>query len=149
MFAPSLGLARQAESHARPLNRAPRGATRGEAVEESKAVTELPPTKRYRWGKFQGAASLVIGVGCLLIGPFGGRLPNRLALYSVGGMMLFIGVGLLQKRHFGFILFVLMGAFVTVGCLVETGHPEAYAMIVGWWIIPAIFYYPKRWKEMR
>lgn len=114
--------------------------------------------RRYRWGKFQGWVLLLFGLlGVLVRHSF-----FLLNLWGIFGAVVqtAAGFGLIQRARYGIICFYLGCALLTVGSytfltmLVFRGIPiESFSIVYcalawSWWGIPAIFYYPKRWKEM-
>ena len=107
------------------------------------------PERGYRWGRFQGWSSLVIGVLFILAGPWvSAEFRLRLATYTTGTTTVFLGIGLLGKKRYGFVLFYVVLALVGLETIIAPHwHPEAYVMAVCWWLIPAVFYYPKRYRE--
>ena len=104
--------------------------------------------KPYRWGTFQGWSTAVAGLGFFLSGPFHSDPGATIASYLIGVLLFVIGTGLVGKRRFGLVLYMIFGAVVVVGAfLFPPPYLEGYFMIAGWWIVPAVFYYPKRWNE--
>jgi hypothetical protein len=106
------------------------------------------PESGYRWGRFQGWWSLAIGLVFILAGPWIGReFAFRLAMYMAGALNLCLGVGLLGRKRYGFVLFYVEAAMVIHSFFIARVHPEVYATVACWWVIPGIFYYPKRYRE--
>jgi hypothetical protein len=109
---------------------------------------KIPFQRSYRWGKFHGWTFIIVGIPFALSGPFHSDPGKRFASYLCGVILPLMGAALISKRRAGLILFFLwtvigFGGFVALGA----PHPEAWLLLVAWWIIPAIFYYPKRWRE--
>jgi hypothetical protein len=111
----------------------------------------------YKWGKFQGVICLLIGCFLLYAAGFRASEIESVQILAVWlGALLFCatGIGLLAKTRFGVVLVWVMLA--TALLLPLTGHkpryPEGYlfhAAGVLFWGLPALFYYPKRWKGFR
>lgn len=111
----------------------------------------------YKWGKFQGAVCGVLGCSLLLASGFEISQQKEVqALTALVGGLLFCatGVGLLRKRRYGVVLVCVMFGMTLVVPLTghRPPHPEGYlvhAVGVLFWGLPALFYYPKRWKALR
>ena len=101
--------------------------------------------RRYRWGKFQGVVLVLLGLAGFLGGSLGGHYDWAVICLELS--LIAAGIGLLWKRKFGF--FVL--AYLSCSCiyhLISYGsHFEAVSILLIFFAVPAIFYYPKRWKE--
>ena len=120
-------------------------------------VNESSVFQNYRWGKFQGVASLVLG--CLLL--FAGGLlawrdeaAKTIALWLSGILLCATGIGLVRKRRYGVVLVYLLFVFTLLVPLAgeKPRYREGYlfhALGLIFWGLPAIFYYPKRWKQLR
>src|SRR5271169_4439286 len=100
----------------------------------------------YRWGQTQGWLAIFLGVVQFLV------VPIWLSPFT-GSLMLGLGVGLLRKRPYGFVL-VYVVATVTilagVAQLILKPQPEvlvAFIITVCVWVIPAVMYYPQRYGE--
>ncbi len=104
----------------------------------------------YRWGKFQAWLSLAIGVGVYAITPWLPGFPVRLVLYLCGAMFFCLFAGLLHKRRYGFVLLYVVATLTLLGVLQSPHGIDQYISIatgIALWVIPAVFYYPKRYKE--
>jgi hypothetical protein len=103
--------------------------------------------RRYRWGKFQGWTTAVIGLLTwipLFRIHFGVKW---LAEFIVSIVLIFLGLGLVQKRRFALVLlYIHLPIFILAFVFLSLPAPEV-VFAVCWYFIPAIFYYPKRWKE--
>ena len=106
---------------------------------------------RYRWGLFQAWSSLAFGVCFLGVGSF--MSSSRFLTLSVvicfhGSLLVCLWQGLLKKQSFGFVLYyIMLGlSFLAALYLLLKPSPEAIAFFL-WWLIPGIFYYPKRRRE--
>lgn len=71
----------------------------------------------------------------------------RLAMYITGTVQILLGVGLVGKKRYSFVLFYMCAVLCSVEAVTMSVNPEAYALLIAWWIIPGIFYYPKRWRD--
>jgi uncharacterized membrane protein YiaA len=105
----------------------------------------------YRWGKFQAWVSLVAGAVIFLTGPFAADFSMGLARCIVGVLFLCAFAGLLQKRRYGFVLVYVIAGLVLLTWLVPllTGSMNISGTLGGllFWVVPAAFYYPKRYRE--
>jgi hypothetical protein len=102
----------------------------------------------YRWGKFQGWATFAIGLitWAPAIWSFPG-LVEWIIEIAVGSTMMLLGIGLIQKRRFALVLlYAQLPIFILAFVFLKLPSFEV-AFAVCWYFIPAIFYYPKRWKE--
>lgn len=102
----------------------------------------------YRWGRFQGWATFVIGfiTWAPAIWSFPG-LVKWLAEIAVGVTLIPLGLGLVYKRRFAFVaLYAMLPMFILGFALLKLPRVEV-AFAVCWYFIPAVFYYPRRWKE--
>ncbi|HYV73399.1 MAG TPA: hypothetical protein VFB24_03990 [Candidatus Binatia bacterium] len=104
--------------------------------------------RSYGWGKTQGWLSVFLGVAQFLL------VPVYLSPF-IGGLLLWLGVGLLRKRRYGFVLvYVVAGVTVLGGFweLVVLRRSEALPRViltVCFWVIPAVLYYPQRRGEFK
>ena len=102
--------------------------------------------RRYRWGKFQGWSCVVLGVGQLLL------QRSLLAALVAGVLLLWLGVGLLRKQRYGFVLVYVVAGISFVGGALELlfqggGRLGAIVISVCFFVIPAVMYYPQRYRE--
>ena len=102
--------------------------------------------RRYRWGKFQGWSCVVLGVGQLLL------QRSLLAALVAGVLLLWLGVGLLRKQRYGFVLVYVVAGLSLVGGAYELlvqggGRLGAIIASVCFFAIPAVMYYPQRYRE--
>ena len=108
----------------------------------------------YAWGRFQGCASIVFGI---LIGIYGhyGYLPvddteprfGALLYLVVATLLIILGIGLLTRDRFGFVFFYCITLAWASAIFVQRLHFPTYVFLIFWWIIPGIFYYPKRRRD--
>jgi hypothetical protein len=116
------------------------------------------PAVRYRWGKFQGIACLLLGCSLLFAGGYlaweEGAAEKTLTAWIGGVVFCATGIGLTAKKRYGVVLVCVL--FATTLLLPLTGHKPKYAegylfhaLGVIFWGLPALFYYPKRWKTLR
>ena len=103
--------------------------------------------RSYRWGKFQGWACLFIGMASIIVTPFGSTLSSCLAKLLVGILFIWMGVGLIRQTHYGIALFTLLALAASFSCFVVYGRAALYLPTIAWWVVPAIFYYPRRWSR--
>ncbi|MGD0521158.1 MAG: tetratricopeptide repeat protein [Terracidiphilus sp.] len=131
----------------------------GARTQEDTQPVTAKPIAQFRWGMFQGWVILVIGVLDLLDGhPI--LLGNMYGRW--GGILLVItGIGLINRAKEGLVLFFICNGALLAGFLWTfrfsmlsfdfesmSGVPLALlGLLLAWWLTPAIFYYPKRWKE--
>jgi TPR repeat protein len=127
---------------------------------ESVSVTQV---YGYQWGKFQGWATLICGLFAILVLIGKGDILGA----ALGSLSAVAGYGLIRKERWGFVLyFIGAGTAAVIALLVDLlailplfSRSESASSVIGeafvvstvnglWWIIPAIFYYPKRWKEL-
>jgi hypothetical protein len=103
----------------------------------------------YRWGKFQGWVTFILGVVVWIPTVFGS--PNGLIQWVitllVSAVMIFMGLGLIQKKRIGLILLYLNLPVIALGFVFAHLPRVETAFLVLWYILPAVFYYPKRLKE--
>lgn len=105
-------------------------------------------TRSYRWGKFQGWTTFVIGLVTFLPTPFmGGGIFKQLIEYTAGALLIVLGLGLAQKRRFGLVLLYSQLPLFLLGFAFLDMPRFEIVFAVCWYFIPAAFYYPKRWKE--
>jgi hypothetical protein len=117
----------------------------------SVADRTLALPRPYKWGKFQGWFSALIGTGMI----FGGLwLHNVIGIgfFLVGLFGLFEGIGLITRKKYGVVLLDLYFIFVLLEQFLP--HPNALFPVMHifellFWGIPVAFYYPKRWREFR
>jgi hypothetical protein len=130
-----------------------------ESPRDQTETTLSPQTRGYRWGKFQGWVILVIGALDLLDGHpiLLGNIYGRLGCI----LLVITGIGLINRAKEGLVLFFICNGALLAGFLWTfrlsllsfdfgsmSGAPLALlGLLLAWWLIPAIFYYPKRWKE--
>jgi hypothetical protein len=110
------------------------------------------PERGYRWGKFQAWLSLAIGLALFVAGfaPWIPAFAVRLMLYFCGALFFFLGAGLLHKRRYGFVLLYVIAVLTLLGVLQSPAGTERHVTIItgiGLWVIPAVLYYPKRYRE--
>ena len=129
-----------------------------ESAPEHTELVARAHTRGYRWGKFQGWANLVYGV-VLLIYAFlssSGYSWSNPGRYAGDVYIIYLGYGLIKKYRYGLILFylgipldLLVVAFVFHFGLLSFNFASliGVALFLACSVIPAIFYYPKRWKE--
>ena len=106
-----------------------------------------PVPRSYKWGTFQGWFTAAAGLGLFLISPFIDSAANTVAALLVGAALMAMGVGLVARKLYGLILFLVWTVLAIGGCFIGTPYPETFVIVAGWWILPAIFYYSKRWRE--
>jgi hypothetical protein len=82
-----------------------------------------------------------------LAGPFLNSLSHSFAAYLTGVALITSGLGLVGKRPFGFVLFLISTVLVICGLFTDPASPEAGFVVGAWWVVPAILYYPRRWRE--
>lgn len=105
----------------------------------------------YRLGRFQGWSALALGLIVYLIALFAHSGVSRFQLYVAGGVLMVAGVGLLRKTRTGFVLLYVLAGLATVRA-VTNSRPSIDDFVTQWaffcwWAIPALLYYPKRYKE--
>ena len=120
-------------------------------------MIDATPARSYRWGKFQGWVTLVMGIffavstwhfGAFLIDFEPSNPPLvRMILYMLAFLWVILGVGLLTKDRLGFVFYYFLAAISVVAVLSTGSHIASYIFTACWWVIPAIFYYPKRWRD--
>jgi hypothetical protein len=122
-------------------------------IESSDGIAQLvPPTKTrgYRWGKFQGWTMVVVGLlNCI---PINGLTTTEgliiwLGLLTAGVTTAFLGIGLLRKRRYGLILMYVSIVIIALGIVRSVVSLVWGLSVILWFLIPAIFYYPKRHEE--
>jgi hypothetical protein len=102
----------------------------------------------YRWGKFQGWATFAIGL--LTWAPAIWSFPGWdkwIGEIAVGVTLMPLGLGLVHKQRFALVLLYAMLPIFILAFIFLKLPPFEVAFAVCWYFIPAIFYYPKRWKE--
>jgi hypothetical protein len=105
------------------------------------------PVKPYRWGKIQGWMNILCGFWLLLSSPIHGEAPFRIDSYIAAFALILLGIGLISKRRYGLYLFGLQGMAMALGVYWSGWSSVFIATFVTLWMIPAVFYYPKRWKD--
>jgi TPR repeat protein len=144
-----------------PQESEPANAPTESAAERTELVARVQ-TRGYRWGKFQGRFQLIAGCIAFLIYGAAGNIFGLIAAalgmycgyglikrYRYGAILFFVGAGIAGLAAIGVDAFALIHVFIDP----ESGGQHlgvglAYTIIVAlWWLVPAIFYYPKRWKE--
>lgn len=117
----------------------------------------------FRWGFFQGRMCLLAGIITFITafmypGPW--RIVNLITtvIYAV------VFSGLKDKRRYGFVAYYVLAALVffnyarVTSIILLRPHigfrylsPSAFLggtlAVASFWIVPAVFYYPKRWSE--
>jgi len=111
-----------------------------------------PSGKRYRWGYFQGWFSLVFGALLALtephVAPYRGSGSSvHLALYTVAISQLILGFGLIRRKRYGLVLFYILAVLSASTVWIKPVPLAIYIFIACFWLIPAGFYYPKRWRD--
>jgi hypothetical protein len=100
----------------------------------------------YRWGQTQAWLAIFLGVVQLVLAPI---WLSPLMFF----LMLGLGVGLLRKRPYGFVLvYVVAGIAVLAGVVQLILKPQptvlvAFIITICVWVIPAVMYYPQRYRE--
>jgi len=122
-----------------------------------------PAARSYRWGTFQSAMSVPLGI-VVLISAYKYTGPWRVINTLTALIYFVVCVGLANKKRYGLFLYYVLVLFalgnyartVTIILLRRpaslTALPPLPFLLVSllialWWIVPAVFYYPKRWKE--
>ena len=114
---------------------------------DSEAAASAPPGRAYRWGKFQGWCALSLGVVLVVLGAI--FAPGNLL---AGLLWLSTGIGIVQRRKYGFVLLYVIIALLLFEGLRKPPTPWAsalYAVFLIFWGVPAALYYPRRWAEFR
>jgi voltage-gated potassium channel Kch len=52
-----------------------------------------------------------------------------------------------RQTHYGIALFTLLALAASFSCFVLYGRAALYLPTIAWWVVPAIFYYPRRWSR--
>lgn len=128
-------------------------------------LSTAPTVRPFRWGFFQGLMCLPAGmITCITAsmhpGPW--RIVNLITtvIYAV------VFCGLMDKRRYGFVAYYVLAALVFLNYARVTSiillrphmrfrylSPSAFLVgtlaVASWWVVPAVFYYPKRWNEFR
>ena len=103
--------------------------------------------RRYRWGKFQAWFCLFLAIVQLFLWR---TFPLNIA---VGIALLYVWRGLLHKYRYGFVLVYVMTGVATLAGLLGLAFASRWdqagsvAIALCFWLIPAAFYYPKRYWE--
>ena len=101
----------------------------------------------YRWGKFQAWFCLFLAIVQLFLWR---TFPLNVA---TGILLLFAWKGLLWKHRYGFVMvYVLTGvatfaAMIGLAFLTTWDGIGSVVLSLSFWLIPAVFYYPKRYWE--
>ncbi len=105
----------------------------------------------YRWGRFQGWAILLSAALMTIVTLSADRLDSWEHFLNLvrPSVALLAGIGLLRKHRFGLLLYYLactLYSFSGLGALVLSDASVLFlvAVILGFWLVPAVFYYPKR-----
>jgi hypothetical protein len=120
------------------------------------------PPRSYGWGIFQAWFTLLQGIGTFAYNyPFWRKIMSWVAAL----LCFVVWWGLRRKRRSGLIFFYVLGAFAYANLAWGIGrsffrhhqdwawllHNPFYFYLVAWttllYLIPAAFYYPKRWQE--
>jgi TPR repeat protein len=136
-------------------------------IGDTQPAEEIQQPRGYRWGLFQARVMFCGGIVGVIISLITGYLPG--VIDSCLGLI--TGWGLLKKYRYGVILFsvsaVISGLMAIlslvwmlfhIGISIATSEGSdqvshyllwAYVMSVWlcWFVLPARFYYPKRWNE--
>ena len=104
--------------------------------------------RSYRWGRFQGWSFVVVGALIYLLTPWAPDwdFAMRITMYVAGAWQIIMGIGLVCRRRYGLVLFYVSAVLMAITALRRGFHPEGY-LLMWWWIIPAVVYYPKRYRE--
>ena len=111
----------------------------------AEGTSQPRPPRSYWWGKFQGWGLVITGIIIALAVPASPYLP--LAKHLAGLLLIFTGLGLARKKLYGLVLFYGVFALVVAGCILTSMSGEGIISATAFWLIPAIFYYPKRRRE--
>lgn len=129
------------------------------------ALNSRPGIRPYRWGFFQSAMCLPAGLA-MLVQAYAQSMPWRILNSITGVVCLVVCFGLIDKRRYGAIGYYALVALVcsnyarVVTTIALNPHlrfkgvtPLIFLLgslfVPAWWILPAVFYYPKRWNEFR
>jgi hypothetical protein len=77
----------------------------------------------------------------------GAGISIQLIEYTAGAVLIFLGLGLAHKRRFGLVLLYSQLPLFLLGFAFLAIPRFEIVFAVCWYFIPAVFYYPKRWKE--
>jgi hypothetical protein len=135
---------------------------------ESDTPSNLGEARSYKWGRFQGWALVAVGSLYATLAVFSTVYAFRsegtamtIGFLTAASLLVVTGVGLLKKRRYGLVLMYGSILLYPVSFLGGSKHLRLSAppyqalplvleiMNLAFWCIPAIFYYPKRWKEFR
>jgi hypothetical protein len=135
---------------------------------ESDTPSNLGEARSYKWGRFQGWALVAVGSLYATLAVFSTEYAFRskrtamtIGFLTAASLPVATGVGLLKKRRYGLVLMYGSILLFPVSFLGGSKHLRLSAppyqalplvleiMNLAFWCIPAIFYYPKRWKEFR
>jgi hypothetical protein len=102
----------------------------------------------YRWGKFQGWTTFVLGI-VLWVPTLFGRYDgiHWLVTLLVSSVMVVMGLGLIQKQRVGLILLYANLPVFILGFFVLDPPPLETVFVVLWYFVPAALYYPRRFQE--
>jgi len=105
----------------------------------------------YRWGRFHGWSAFILGVLLLMEG-FQNSGLLRWILCLSAAVYIIAGTGIYGKKRYGFVLLYVLVArsllqFFLMGSARDRSDYLIPCLLFAWWSIPAIFYYPKRYRE--
>ena len=108
--------------------------------------------RSYRWGRFHGWSAFILGVILLLEGSLRSGLLIRLDLCLSGAIYVIAGTGIYGKKRYGFVLLYALAARAFLQFFLMRGPKDISdylipCLLFAWWALPAIFYYPKRYRE--
>jgi TPR repeat protein len=123
-----------------------------ERIQKGPVTASPQRTVGFLWGRIQGGVILLFGLLDLLRGH-----PILLGnMYGNLGCLLLVatGIALLARDKAGLVLFFVCTGALLLGALSELrfggldlGSNVLLGIPLVWWLLPAVFYYPKRWKE--
>lgn len=131
-----------------------RAAAPNDRTQENTRPARTKSGVRFRWGKIQGWVILVLGALDLLDGHpiLLGNMYGRLGCI----LLIVTGIALLRRNKAAVVLFfvcdgALLGGFLWEFRFRGFGFGAESSVLLGillaWWLLPALLYYPKRWKE--
>jgi hypothetical protein len=105
--------------------------------------------RSYRWGKTQGWITLGLAAIFLLI-----RFNTPMLLAA--GFYAITAIGLIKRKKYGFVLVYPHAAFwmfLFVATVVQIRQSSLHFFVTAttfaaFWCIPAVFYYPRRWRHL-
>ncbi len=113
---------------------------------------KIPPPNQistYRWGKTQGWLSILLGI-------FNFAMVPNAAMLIASGVSIITGIGLIRRRRYGVVLVYVSLTLVVleIAAAFAMGVPNrdfypAITVALAFWGIPAIFYYPQRWRKLK